>query len=145
MAANFGTVKRSPASLKSREWMKKLQRKALWLPAKKPMFWCSVAGGGTSGLLANALNKATAEYNVLSRQQRGGYGAHTVKCCLSLTLVIMPPPELPLTLRIWRRSDRGRGIKLAKTEGAQYIKLTHDGKGSTGLHSGAIQQLNLFI
>ena len=34
------------------------------------------AGGGTSGLLANALNKAAAEYNVPVKAAAGGYGAH---------------------------------------------------------------------
>ncbi|VUX19062.1 PTS system lactose-specific EIICB component [Streptococcus pasteurianus] len=34
------------------------------------------AGGGTSGLLANALNKAAAEYGVPVKAAAGGYGAH---------------------------------------------------------------------
>ena len=34
------------------------------------------AGGGTSGLLANALNKAAAEYKVPVKAAAGGYGAH---------------------------------------------------------------------
>ena len=34
------------------------------------------AGGGTSGLLANALNKAAEEYDVPVKAAAGGYGAH---------------------------------------------------------------------
>ena len=34
------------------------------------------AGGGTSGLLANALNKAAEEYQVPVKAAAGGYGAH---------------------------------------------------------------------
>ena len=34
------------------------------------------AGGGTSGLLANALNKAAEEYNVPVKAAAGGYGAY---------------------------------------------------------------------
>ena len=34
------------------------------------------AGGGTSGLLANALNKAAEEYHVPVKAAAGGYGAH---------------------------------------------------------------------
>lgn len=34
------------------------------------------AGGGTSGLLANALNKAAEDYNVPLKAAAGGYGSH---------------------------------------------------------------------
>ena len=48
------------------------------------------AGGGTSGLLANALNKAAAEYNVPVKAAAGGYGAHR-EMLPEFDLVILAP------------------------------------------------------
>lgn len=82
------------------------------------------AGGGTSGLLANALNKAAAEYNVPVKAAAGSYGAHREML-----------PEFDLVIVASNFDDMKAetdklGIKLAKTEGAQYIKLTRDGQGA---------------
>ena len=82
------------------------------------------AGGGTSGLLANALNKAAAEYNVPVKAAAGGYGAHR-EMLPEFDLVILAPQ----VASNFEETDK-LGIKLAKTEGAQYIKLTRDGKGA---------------
>lgn len=76
------------------------------------------AGGGTSGLLANALNKAAA----------GGYGAHR-EMLPEFDLVILAP-QVASNFEDMKAETDKLGIKLAKTEGAQYIKLTRDGKGA---------------
>jgi len=86
------------------------------------------AGGGTSGLLANALNKAAAEYNVPVKAAAGGYGAHR-EMLPEFDLVILAP-QVASNFEDMKAETDKLGIKLAKTEGAQYIKLTCDGKGA---------------
>ncbi len=85
------------------------------------------AGGGTSGLLANALNKAAEEYHVPVKAAAGGYGAH-MDIMKEYQLIILAP-RVGLTLNIKQDTDR-LGIKLAKTQGAEYIKLTRDGQAA---------------
>ena len=86
------------------------------------------AGGGTSGLLANALNKAAAEYNVPVKAAAGGYGAHR-EMLPEFDLVILAP-QVASNFEDMKAETDKLGIKLAKTEGAQYIKLTRDVKGA---------------
>ena len=86
------------------------------------------AGGGTSGLLANALNKAAEEYNVPVKAAAGGYGAHR-EMLPEFDLVILAPQVASNYEDMKAETDK-LGIKLAKTEGAQYIKLTRDGQGA---------------
>lgn len=86
------------------------------------------AGGGTSGLLANALNKAAAEYNVPVKAAAGGYGAHR-EMLPEFDLVILAP-QVASNYKDMKAETDKLGIKLAKTEGAQYIKLTRDGQGA---------------
>ncbi|HEU6547350.1 TPA: PTS transporter subunit EIIC [Streptococcus pneumoniae] len=86
------------------------------------------AGGGTSGLLANALNKAAAEYNVPVKAAAGGYGANR-EMLPEFDLVILAP-QVASNFEDMKAETDKLGIKLAKTEGAQYIKLTRDGKGA---------------
>ncbi|HGK0529237.1 TPA: lactose-specific PTS transporter subunit EIIC [Streptococcus pneumoniae] len=86
------------------------------------------AGGGTSGLLANALNKAAAKYNVPVKTAAGGYGAHR-EMLPEFDLVILAP-QVASNFEDMKAETDKLGIKLAKTEGAQYIKLTRDGKGA---------------
>lgn len=86
------------------------------------------AGGGTSGLLANALNKAAEEYNVPVKAAAGGYGAHR-EMLPEFDLVILAPQVASNFDDMKAETDK-LGIKLVKTEGAQYIKLTRDGKGA---------------
>lgn len=86
------------------------------------------AGGGTSGLLANALNKAAAEYNVPVKAAAGGYGAHR-EMLPEFDLVILAPQVASNFDDMKAETDK-LGIKLAKIEGAQYIKLTRDGQGA---------------
>ena len=86
------------------------------------------AGGGTSGLLANALNKAAAEYNVPVKAAAGGYGAHR-EMLPEFDLVILAPQVASNYEDMKAETDK-LGIKLASTEGVQYIQLTRDGKGA---------------
>lgn len=86
------------------------------------------AGGGTSGLLANALTKAAKEYGVPVTATAGSYGGHR-EILPEYQLVILAPQVASNYDDIKQETD-ALGIKLAKTEGAQYIKLTRDGQGA---------------
>ena len=86
------------------------------------------AGGGTSGLLANALNKAAAEFKEPVKAAAGSYGAHR-EILPQYQLVILAPQVASNYEDMKAETDK-LGIRLAKTEGAQYIKLTRDGQGA---------------
>ncbi|HFU3724441.1 TPA: lactose-specific PTS transporter subunit EIIC [Streptococcus suis] len=86
------------------------------------------AGGGTSGLLANALTKAAKEYGVPVTATAGSYGAHR-EILPEYQLVILAP-QVASNYEDMKQETDALGIKLAKTEGAQYIKLTRDGQGA---------------
>lgn len=86
------------------------------------------AGGGTSGLLANALNKAAKEFSAPVTAAAGSYGAHR-EMLPEYQLVILAPQVASNYEDMKLETDK-LGIKLAKTEGAQYIKLTRDGQGA---------------
>lgn len=94
--------------------------------SKKVLVLC--AGGGTSGLLSNALNKAAEEYNVNISSTAGAYGAHQ-DILKDFDLVILAPQVASNYEDIKKDTDR-LGIKLTKTEGMEYINLTRDPKGS---------------
>ena len=86
------------------------------------------AGGGTSGLLANALNKAAKEYGEPVTAAAGSYGAHR-EILPQYQLVILAPQVASNYEDMKAETDK-LGIRLAKTEGGQYIKLTRDGQGA---------------
>ncbi|HEL1712048.1 TPA: PTS lactose transporter subunit IIBC [Streptococcus suis] len=86
------------------------------------------AGGGTSGLLANALTKAAKEYGVPVTATAGSYGAHR-EILPEYQLVILAP-QVASNYDDMKQETDALGIKLAKTEGAQYIKLTRDVQGA---------------
>lgn len=94
--------------------------------SKKVLVLC--AGGGTSGLLSNALNKAAKEYNVDISSTAGAYGAHQ-DMLKDFDLVILAPQVASNYEDIKKDTDR-LGIKLTKTEGMEYINLTRNPKGS---------------
>lgn len=96
------------------------------IEAKNVLILC--AGGGTSGLLANALNKAAAEYGAPVKAAAGSYGAH-MDIMKDYDLVILAPQVASNYEDIKQDTDR-LGVKLAKTQGGQYIKLTRDGQGA---------------
>jgi PTS system lactose-specific IIC component len=86
------------------------------------------AGGGTSGLLANALNKAAKEYGAPVKAAAGSYGAHR-EILPQYQLVILAPQVASNFDDMKAETDK-LGIRLAKTEGGQYIRLTRDGQGA---------------
>lgn len=94
--------------------------------SKKVLVLC--AGGGTSGLLSNALNKAATEYNVDISSSAGAYGAHQ-DILKEYDLVVLAPQVASNYEDIKKDTDR-LGIKVTKTEGMEYISLTRDPKGS---------------
>ncbi|QWQ39118.1 lactose-specific PTS transporter subunit EIIC [Gemella sp. zg-570] len=86
------------------------------------------AGGGTSGLLANALTKASKEFGEPITATAGSYGAHR-EILPQYQLVILAP-QVSSNYEDMKAETDKLGIKLVKTEGFQYIGLTRDGKGS---------------
>ncbi|GGE26017.1 lactose-specific PTS transporter subunit EIIC [Streptococcus himalayensis] len=94
--------------------------------SKKVLVLC--AGGGTSGLLSNALNKAAKEYQVDISSAAGAYGSHQ-DILKDYDLVVLAPQVASNYEDIKKDTDR-LGIKLTKTEGMEYINLTRDPKGS---------------
>ena len=81
----------------------------------------------TSGLLANALNKAAEDYNVPLKQQLAVM-VH-MDIMKEYQLIILAPQVASNYEDIKQDTDR-LGIKLAKTQGAEYIKLTRDGEAA---------------
>lgn len=86
------------------------------------------AGGGTSGLLANALNEAAAEYNAKVTAVADSYGGHR-DILEDFDLVILAP-QVASNYEDMKKETDPLGIKLVKTQGAQYIGLSRDGKAS---------------
>ncbi|QQP70069.1 PTS lactose transporter subunit IIBC [Carnobacterium sp. CS13] len=86
------------------------------------------AGGGTSGLLANALAKGAKEYNVPINSAAGSYGAH-YDIMKDYDLIILAPQVASNYQDIKKDTDR-LDIKLVKTQGKEYISLTKDPKGA---------------
>ncbi|SEK20053.1 PTS system lactose-specific IIB component, Lac family /PTS system lactose-specific IIC component, Lac family [Carnobacterium iners] len=82
------------------------------------------AGGGTSGLLANALAKGAKERNLPLYTAAGSYGAH-YDIMKEYDLIVLAPQVASNYEDIKKDTDR-LGIKLVKTEGAEYISLTRD-------------------
>ncbi len=93
---------------------------------KKVLVLC--AGGGTSGLLANALKKAAMEHNIAIDAAAGSYGAH-YDIMKDYDLIILAPQVASNYEDIRQDTDR-LGIRLVKTQGAEYIGLTRDPRGA---------------
>ncbi len=117
VAANFDTTKAD-------EIIKKSATKNKIKEETNVLVLC--AGGGTSGLLANALNKAAKEYDVPIKAVAGSYGGHR-EMLPEYQLVILAPQVASNYEDIKMDTDR-LGIKLAKTGGAEYISLTRNGE-----------------
>ncbi|WP_330994935.1 lactose-specific PTS transporter subunit EIIC [Staphylococcus pseudintermedius] len=98
-------------------------------PINKPINVLVIcAGGGTSGLLANALNQAATEYEAPVKAAADSYGAH-MDIMKDFDLVILAPQVASNYQDIKQDTDR-LGIKLAKTQGGEYISLTRDGQAA---------------
>ena len=86
------------------------------------------AGGGTSGLLANALNEAAEEYGENISAVANSYGAHR-DILKDFDLVVLAP-QVASNYEDMKQETDPLGIKLVKTQGAQYIGLSRDGQAS---------------
>ncbi len=93
------------------------------LNGKKVLVLC--AGGGTSGLLANALAKAAKEHGLDLESAAGAYGAH-LDIMPDFDLVVLAPQVASYYEDLKLDADR-MGVKAAACEGRQYIALTRDG------------------
>ena len=86
------------------------------------------AGGGTSGLLANALNKGAKEHDIAINAAGGTYGAHN-DILKDYDLVVLAPQVASNYVDIKKDTDK-LGVELVKTKGQEYIALTRDPKGA---------------
>lgn len=125
---NVTAVEETVATTESRANESKLENRLSEVIniSKRVLVLC--AGGGTSGLLANALNKASKEYNVDITAAADAYGAHQ-DILKDYDLVVLAPQVASNYEDIKKDTDR-LGVKLTKTEGMEYINLTRDPKGS---------------
>ena len=82
------------------------------------------AGGGTSGLLANALLKGAEEKGIKMITAAGSYGAH-YDMLKDYDLVILAPQVANYYEDLKKDTDR-LGIKSAAGEGKKYIELTRN-------------------
>lgn len=124
VAANFNTAK-ADAILEKAGATETVESKEI---TEQTNVLVLCAGGGTSGLLANALTKAAKEYGAPVTAAAGSYGGHR-EILPQYQLVILAPQVASNYEDLKVETDK-LGIKLAKTEGAQYIKLTRDGQGA---------------
>ena len=93
------------------------------LADKRVLVLC--AGGGTSGLLANALAKAAMEHGIGLESAAGAYGAH-LDIMPDFDLVVLAPQVASYYEDLKIDADR-MGVRAAACEGRQYIALTRDG------------------
>lgn len=124
VAANFDT-KKADAILEGAESKEEPATHAI---TEETNVLVLCASGGTSGLLANALNKAAEEYGAPVKAAAGSYGAH--REILDQYQLVILAPQVASNYEDMKAETDKLGIKLAKTEGAQYIGLTRDGKGA---------------
>lgn len=89
---------------------------------KKVLVLC--AGGGTSGLLANALGKAAKQNNIEMLTAANSYGAH-MDILHEHDLVILAPQVASNYQDLKKDTDR-LGIKAVAVEGKKYISLTRN-------------------
>ena len=96
------------------------------LDSKKVLVLC--AGGGTSGLLANALAKGAKAKGIPLVSAAGSYGAH-MDIMKEYDLVVLAPQVASYYEELKEDTDR-LGIKCIACEGKQYISLTRDPEGA---------------
>lgn len=86
------------------------------------------AGGGTSAMLANSLNKGAKEYGEPISAGAGTYGGH-YDIMQEYDLIVLAPQVASNYEDIKKDTDK-LGIKLVKTSGVEYVNLTRDPEGS---------------
>ncbi|WEV57006.1 lactose-specific PTS transporter subunit EIIC [Ligilactobacillus acidipiscis] len=83
------------------------------------------AGGGTSGILANALNKLATERGLSLSAAARAYG-QDMDLIQDMDLVILAPQMDSMKNNLKKITDK-YGVKMVSTSGKQYIELTRDG------------------
>lgn len=83
------------------------------------------AGGGTSGILANALNKLSKERGLKLSATARAYGQDT-DMIQDMDMVILAPQMESMKGNLKKITDK-YGVKLVTTTGRQYIELTNNG------------------
>jgi PTS system lactose-specific IIC component len=96
------------------------------LNGKRVLVLC--AGGGTSGLLANALAKAAKAKGIDLTTAAGSYGAH-LDIMPDYDLVVLAP-QVASYLPDLEKDAARMDVKVAACEGKQYIDLSRDGEAS---------------
>ncbi|RLK63452.1 PTS lactose transporter subunit IIBC [Atopobacter sp. AH10] len=96
------------------------------------------AGGGTSALLRNSLRKAAKKYDVPIKASAGCYGEHR-DILKNFDLVILAPQVASNYVDLKEDADRV-GVKVAKTEGEQYIALTNNPEGAMQFVMGQLNK-----
>lgn len=92
------------------------------LKSKRVLVLC--AGGGTSGLLANALSKGAKEKDIPIITAAGSYGAH-MDIMKDYDLVILAP-QVANFYDVLKQDADNLGIKAVACQGKQYIELTRN-------------------
>ena len=105
------------------------------LDGKRVLVLC--AGGGTSGLLANALAKAAEEHGVDLEAAAGAYGAH-LDIMGDYDLVILAP-QVASYLPDLEKDAARMGVATAACGGKEYIDLTRDGEKSLRFVADALK------
>ena len=85
-------------------------------------------GGGTSGLLANALGRAAREHGIDLETAADAYGSH-IDIMPDFDLVILAPQAATYFDDLKADGER-MGVACCVTRGKQYIDLTRDGEAS---------------
>lgn len=83
------------------------------------------AGGGTSGILANALNKLSTERGLKLSAAARAYG-QDMDLIKDMNMVILAPQMESMKGNLKKITDK-YGVKLVTTTGRQYIELTNNG------------------
>ncbi len=83
------------------------------------------AGGGTSGILANALNKLSKERGLKLSATARAYG-QDMDLIKDMDMVILAPQMESMKGNLQKITDK-YGVKLVTTTGRQYIELTNNG------------------
>ncbi|WP_338214823.1 lactose-specific PTS transporter subunit EIIC [Companilactobacillus muriivasis] len=83
------------------------------------------AGGGTSGILANALNKLSKNKGLKLSAAARAYG-QDMDLIQNMNMVILAPQMESMKGNLKKITDK-YGVKLVTTTGRQYIELTNDG------------------
>ncbi|MDD3485205.1 MAG: lactose/cellobiose PTS transporter subunit IIB [Atopobiaceae bacterium] len=96
------------------------------LAGKKVLVLC--AGGGTSGLLANALAKAAKERDLDLETAAGSYGAH-LDIMPNFDLVVLAP-QVASYYEDLKKDAARMDVATVACEGKQYIDLTRDGEAA---------------